>query len=47
VGAGEHPADALARLPADQPWAAVLVDGRVTALIKRTDLARHAGHARP
>jgi cystathionine beta-synthase len=40
VGAGEHPAGALARLPADQPWAAVLVDGRVTALIKRTDLAR-------
>ena len=43
VGAGEHPADALARIPADQPWAAVLVDGRVTALIKRTDVARHAG----
>jgi hypothetical protein len=42
VGAGERPADALARLPADRPWAAVLVDGRVTALIKRTDLARHA-----
>jgi cystathionine beta-synthase len=41
VGAGEHPADALARLPADQPWAAVLVDGRVTALISRTDLVRH------
>jgi cystathionine beta-synthase len=44
VGAGERPADALARLPADRPWAAVLVDGRVTALIKRTDLARHADH---
>jgi cystathionine beta-synthase len=47
VGAGEHPAEALARLPADQPWAVVLVDGRVAALIKRTDLARHTGHARP
>jgi cystathionine beta-synthase len=47
VGAGERPADALARLPADRPWAAVLVDGRVTALIKRTDLARHADHPRP
>jgi len=47
VGAGERPADALARLPAGQPWAAVLADGRVTALIHRTDLARHADHARP
>jgi cystathionine beta-synthase len=47
VGAGELPADALARLPAGQPWAAVLADGRVTALIHRTDLARHADHARP
>jgi cystathionine beta-synthase len=47
VGAGERPADALARLPADQPWAAVLVDGRVTVLIKRADLARHTDHARP
>jgi cystathionine beta-synthase len=44
VGAGEPPADALARLPAGQPWAAVLVDGRVTALIQRTDLARHTNH---
>ncbi|HEY2286733.1 MAG TPA: pyridoxal-phosphate dependent enzyme [Streptosporangiaceae bacterium] len=42
VGAGEHPADALARLPAGEPWAAVLADGRVTALIRRSDLARHS-----
>jgi cystathionine beta-synthase len=42
VGAGEHPADALARIPAGEPWAAVLADGRVTALISRADLARHS-----
>jgi cystathionine beta-synthase len=47
VGAGERPADALARLPAGREWAAVLIDGRVAALIKRTDLARHTDHARP
>ncbi|MGH3275088.1 MAG: pyridoxal-phosphate dependent enzyme [Streptosporangiaceae bacterium] len=39
VGAGECPADALARIPAGEPWAAVLVDGQVTALIRRVRLA--------
>ena len=47
VGVGERPADALARLPAGQPWAAVLADGRVTALIRRADLARPTDTARP
>jgi cystathionine beta-synthase len=39
VGAGEPVAAALGRVPADQPWAAVLVDGRVTTLIERARLA--------
>jgi cystathionine beta-synthase len=43
VGAGEAITDALERLPAEQPWVAVLVDGRVTALLERARLASSAG----
>jgi cystathionine beta-synthase len=39
VGAGEPVADVLDRVPADQPWVAALVDGRVTALLERARLA--------
>jgi cystathionine beta-synthase len=43
VGAGETVANALKRVPPAPPWVAVLVDGRVTAVLPRARLVRAAG----
>ena len=39
AGAGEDPADVLARLPRDQAWVPVLFDGRIVALVPRVALS--------
>ena len=39
AGAGEEPAEVLARLPRDQAWVPVLFDGRIVALVPRVALS--------